>query len=847
MESKSNRAVIKRFIKRYLILTEGIDYLFVVPAASAYFIIKANFTFDKLRVFLVITVIVYLLCSVITVLLQRYLHKPFLEYAGYLDRGEPAPADIQIVIRERFVGLFMPHIIEVTLRWLVGFGIIAVIGNAITGITFNQLVAGWTAVITAAIVSVLLFGYNGLILLRNLTRSHIFDQTFLTLTKTNKTFFGSTRNTIIGTVTLILILLSLLLTVIAITIGNNSLEYLYSREVSKASANLEIQIEDYLEKQYRNAHLLARNSYTISALSGGDSGKAAELLMEYTAEDIRINNAYLSYITPEWSPHIVSKWQLRFNLDQDVYLKMLSYIKKGKSYISEVIPTGADEGYAIIAAAPVKSGTGVSGFLSFIIGIDKVFYTIIEHQKSDSTMTFMLCDAEGNIIGQSGSMFEEGNIAEKEWGKNMLSSSGGIQTFEIKDVPVMAVGEFNEKYKFHAVAAAPESSYQAYTKEMIYPMIINGIAWMIIIVFLLYRMLKLRLKPIQEYRETLTSLAEGDFTARIKTLAGDEIGMVATALNLFIEKIKDVVRRLTETSSGLSASSGEMNEVAMEFADSAQNQAAMVEEINASVEEISAGIDGVTKSATDQFSNMKKLTEMINDLSGQISRAAMGIDNTKESVESITLLARDGENKLQEMSRSMEKITGVSKDVSSIIDIISKISDNIDLLSLNAAIEAARAGEAGKGFAVVAEEINKLAEKTAQSIQDINSFIMQNNAEVELGQKNVADSESKMRQIIAGVDVIMEGVNIMAESLNMQVQTNSAVLEEARNVGSSSEEIKNAVSEQRLAIEEVAKSMGSINEISQQSADGSEEIRSSAGHLARMADALKDIIRFFKT
>ena len=177
MKSNSNRAIIKNFIVRYLLLTEGIDYLLVVPAASIYFISRANFPFEKLKVFLIITGIVYSACSVITVALQRYLHKPFLDYADCLDNSRDMPVDLQIIIRERFVGLFMPHIIEVSFRWLAGFGIIAAIGNALVGITFNQLVAGWTAVITAAIVSVLLFSFNGLVLLRGLTESHIFDRT----------------------------------------------------------------------------------------------------------------------------------------------------------------------------------------------------------------------------------------------------------------------------------------------------------------------------------------------------------------------------------------------------------------------------------------------------------------------------------------------------------------------------------------------------------------------------------------------------------------------------------------------------------------------------------------------
>ncbi len=841
MKSNSNRAIIKKFIVRYLLFTEGIDYLLVVPAASAYFITKANFPFEKLKVFLIITGIVYAACSVITVLLQRYIHKPFLDYAGCLDRAADIPIDLQIIIRERFVGLFMPHIIEVTFRWMAGFGIIAAVGNAVAGITFNQLVAGWTAVITAAIVSVLLFSFNGLLLLRNLMKSHIFDRTFLAVSKTNKTFFGSARNTIIGTVTLILILLCLLLTAVAITIGNNSLEEVYIKELEKTGRTFETQMDNHLEKQLANAGRLARNRPIIEAVSRGKTGEASSLLREYLAGDDGVSGAFLRHIDPDRAPLAALNNKLFPRTDSPAFRELISDIKSGNDHITEILQSGEDGDSFILVAVPVSP----EGFLCLAVEINNAVKKILK--QMDRSVTFLLCSFKGDILGQAGDIIKDQTIAGYDWGREILASPGDIKSFEINDIPVLAAGMKNDKYKFITVAMTAKSEYQVHTRKMIYPMIANGLLWMLIIVFLLYRMLKLRLEPIQTYRETLTSLAEGDFTSEIKILAGDEIGMVATAMDIFIEKIKEVINHIAGTSAGLSTSAGSMSGLALQFSDNSQNQAAMSEEINASVEEISAGIEGVAHGADDQYDNIKRLAERIHDLSSQIKRAVEGIDSTKNSVKSITALARDGEDRLKEMNQSMEKITAVSKDVTSIISIISKISDNIDLLSLNAAIEAARAGDAGKGFAVVADEINKLAEQTAQSIHEINAFIMQNNEEVEHGRIIVSDSVSKMRQILAGIEVILGGVNIMAESLNLQVQTNRAVLSEAESVGLRAEEIKNAVTEQRIAIEEVVKSMSQISELSQRGADGSEEIRFASEQLAQMADNLRSIIKFFKT
>ncbi len=109
------------------------------------------------------------------------------------------------------------------------------------------------------------------------------------------------------------------------------------------------------------------------------------------------------------------------------------------------------------------------------------------------------------------------------------------------------------------------------------------------------------------------------------------------------------------------------------------------------------------------------------------------IDESKEQSDKINMDARAGQDSLHNMNSSMQKAGESSHEMQNIVGMISDISDQINLFSLNAAIESARAGDAGKGFAVVSDQISKLAEETANSIGEINTLIKENSSEIEAG------------------------------------------------------------------------------------------------------------------
>ncbi len=312
-----------------------------------------------------------------------------------------------------------------------------------------------------------------------------------------------------------------------------------------------------------------------------------------------------------------------------------------------------------------------------------------------------------------------------------------------------------------------------------------------------------------------------------------------------LNNVKNLLASVQDISNNLASSSGNMNVISSSFSENAQNQAAFAEEITATIEEITAGVENVAQSAEYQYNSINSLIERMNELSNIILDMEIKIAQTLQLTENITTHAKSGESTLKDMNDSMVKITDSSGEMTSIVQIIMDISDQINLLSLNAAIEAARAGDAGRGFAVVADEISKLADRTASSVKEIEILINANDDEMKKGMSSVYTTVDIISQIIEGVTNINDMVNLLSDFMKKQTEANDIVNKEADTVKVRSEEIKNASVEQKTATTEVVKSISNINELTQANAEGAQSMSVNVSSIAEMSDSLKDRVNSF--
>ncbi len=342
------------------------------------------------------------------------------------------------------------------------------------------------------------------------------------------------------------------------------------------------------------------------------------------------------------------------------------------------------------------------------------------------------------------------------------------------------------------------------------------------------------------------SEGEGDLTVELTVRREDELGKIEKSFNTFISHIREVIADVKESSGELSLLIRQMIDTTTSIAENVKNQAAAAEQVSATVEEVTAGGEQIARAAGEQLDSLSSLTHKMDRLSGLIDEVSVKLDETVKMSENFAGRARGGEDLLRAMEESMKKIFNSSTEIQNIVTIIADISEQINLLSLNASIEAARAGDHGKGFAVVADEISNLADATAKSLGDIDRLINANNDEITTGLSNVNQTVEMLSAVIEGFGDIRDMMETLSGVMESQLSMKNDVGKTTTDVLQQSESIKTATEEQRISMNEISISISSISEISQSNAAGVEQIADTSKSVGSMAERLQGEVDFFK-
>jgi methyl-accepting chemotaxis protein len=354
-------------------------------------------------------------------------------------------------------------------------------------------------------------------------------------------------------------------------------------------------------------------------------------------------------------------------------------------------------------------------------------------------------------------------------------------------------------------------------------------------------------RPLSQVAESAGNIAKGDLrVVKIAYSGKDEIGDMIEAFTAMTDNLRQVVSQVAKSAEQVAAASeeltasseqsaqaaGQVAETVTNVASGASSQLFAVEQAVSVVQEMAAAITNIASNAHHVSAKSEETAKAANEGGEAVGQAENQMQLIKESV--------------AQSAQVVQQLGASSQQIGEIVDVISGIAGQTNLLALNAAIEAARAGEQGRGFAVVADEVRKLAEQSHEAAQKIAVIIheIQGNTNEAVTKMNRGTNEvAKGTEVISATGERFNFITEMIEQLNRQIQDIGSA---AEVLSASSDNVVHSVDSVKIVAAQTAGDTQTISAATEEQSASMEEIASSSQALANMAGELQVIVSQFR-